>query len=185
MNLTHSMTPAALTKSHDQAGLSHPSFTAGPRWWVKGHRRNAGEKRRWRRWKQEECLRGRHSDVQAMIAHRVAIRDRTKPYRENKEPEMHCEVISVGTGLLKPWKAWADPSVTAQKDNSHSEGPLWHQALWTCYGRFPEHYSRMQARIRQIWEDLPILCFNATGLSPIRMQTSVTGSVSELTSLNM
>ena len=87
---------------------------------MKGHGRNAGEKRERRRWNQGEWLWGRHDDVQEKIAHCLAIRDRTKP--ERKQPEKHCEAINLGRLEQIPVK-------TAQKDNSHSEGPYWPQAL--------------------------------------------------------
>lgn len=55
VGLTHSMAPPAPTERHDPAGLSGPWFTAGCKWWIKGHGRNAGEKSG-RRGKQGECL---------------------------------------------------------------------------------------------------------------------------------
>lgn len=44
MDVTHTMAPQALTKSHDQAELAGPQFMAGFQGQIKGHRRNAGEK---------------------------------------------------------------------------------------------------------------------------------------------
>lgn len=44
MDLTRTMAPGALTKSHREARLSGPQFTAGFQLQIKGHRRNAGEK---------------------------------------------------------------------------------------------------------------------------------------------
>ena len=56
VGLIHSMAPPALTERHDPPGLSGPWFTAGCKWWIKGHGRNPSEKSGRRRGKQGECL---------------------------------------------------------------------------------------------------------------------------------
>lgn len=84
MDLTHNMAPEALSESHDQAELSRPSFTAG---FQVVSERSREERRREKGEGEMEAGRvawGKHNDVQEKIAHCLAIRDRTKPYRETK-----------------------------------------------------------------------------------------------------